>query len=100
MLACPTPNAPQTPAQAAVQAMRAEGAAAHAAAQGMVAQVAASARGRAEALQGYARDTAREAMAPTFMTARLAAQNGNSKEDVQGLKLQWCAPSLNNNSFV
>lgn len=96
----PSKSMMPSPAQAAVQAMRAEGAAAHAAAQGMVAQVAASARGRAEALQGYARETAREAMAPTFMTARVAGQNGNSKEDVQGLKLQWCAPSLNNNSFV
>jgi serine/threonine protein kinase len=89
-----------SPAQAAVNAMRAEGQAAQAAAHGMVAQVTASARGRAEALQEHAQHTARRAAdSSSFMAARVAAaQNGGGKEDAQAMKLQWCAPSVNNNN--
>jgi serine/threonine protein kinase len=96
MLNVPAPAAAQTPAQAAVQAMRQEGAAAQAAAQGMVAQVAASARGRAEQLQAVAREAVRGAV-----HVGSAASSGNlPSKDAQAVKLQWCAPSFNNNSFV
>lgn len=91
LVACPGPS----PAQVAVQAMRAEGAAAQAAAQGMVAQVAASARGRAEAMQqqACAWNSAR-----TAETSKATARAPSVSEDA--LKLQWCAPSMNSNSFV
>jgi len=101
---CPTGMPGQTPAQVAVQAMRAEGAAAQAAAQGMVAQVAASARGRAEALQAVAMEAERKATAPSGYAhagrAVVQVHHGVGKEDGQGPKLQWCAPPLNNSSFV
>jgi len=100
IMACPIPMPlhAQTPAQAAIQAMCADGVAAKAAAHDMVANGMASARGRADKLHAQALETQGIAKAAR---AAVLQHNVPAKEEHQvPPKLQWSAPSLNNNPFV